>query len=127
MNANVKKAFAQIAFQIAASLIEHEIKSKLKEKGINPADFERMLRDILESAQKSHNIRPPLKGGPMTVEKAFNELGLSSNATPYEIKTKFRKLVLENHTDRTQDPATEIKLRKVIEAYNKLKEAGRVK
>jgi|ERR1700722_1437043 len=119
----VKQAFARFAVQLGVSLIEHEIRRRLTERGINPDEFEQMLKGFIDAA---NHRSPSLKVGFNTTQ-AFRELGLQHNATPQEIKTRFRVLVLENHSDRTQDPKTEKKLRSVIEAFNTLKKAGLAK
>jgi DnaJ-domain-containing protein 1 len=126
MAATVKRTVAQVAFQLAVSLLEYQIRAKLKEKGIDPVEFEKLLRDIMQ-AHKTGANRSLSSSTSMTVASALKELGVPVNATPAEIKTKFKGLVLENHTDQTKNPATEVKLRKVIEAYNTLKDAGRVR
>jgi len=59
-------------------------------------------------------------------------LGLTPQATPAQIKSAWRKLSLENHPDRVahlggefRDLAEE-RMRRINEAYTRLKEAGRV-
>lgn len=125
MATSIKKAIAQVAFQFAVSFLEYEVRAKLKEKGIDPDQFERILKELLEANKTSS--RRVIGNDTMTVAVAFRELGLPSSATPQEIKSKFKKLVLENHSDRTKNPATEEKLKKAINAYNVLKDAGRAK
>lgn len=127
MQASTKKFIAKIFIQTAFKVIEHEIKASLKQKGFEADDLENLFKKLLEAnnASKIPNVSPSNK--PLTINQAFKELGLTSQASPDEIKSKFKKLVLENHTDQTKDPKTEAKLRKVIEAYNVLKNSGLVK
>jgi DnaJ-class molecular chaperone len=47
----------------------------------------------------------------------YADLGLTQNATEAEIKTAYRKLVLEHHPDKQGDP---LKFRAVAEAYEVL-------
>jgi DnaJ-class molecular chaperone len=47
----------------------------------------------------------------------YADLGLSPSATEAEIKSVYRKLVLEHHPDRQGDP---LKFRAVAEAYETL-------
>lgn len=126
MTTNVKKAIAQVLFQVAASFIEHEVRTALKDKGIDPDEFEKRLREILEAAQKGRIGNPALKSS-ISVDSALRELGLPANATAAEIRKSFHKLAMENHPDHSKDPATAAKFGRVIEAFNFLKEAGRAK
>jgi DnaJ like chaperone protein len=66
------------------------------------------------------------------IDEALAVLGLTPQATPAEIKSAWRKLSLENHPDRVahlggefRDLAEE-RMRRINEAYTRLKEAGRV-
>jgi DnaJ-class molecular chaperone len=47
----------------------------------------------------------------------YADLGLLSSATASEIKTAYRKLVIEHHPDKQGDP---VKFREVAEAYEVL-------
>lgn len=52
---------------------------------------------------------------------ARSVLGLTSTATPAEVRRAFRRLVLELHPDRHQgDPRTAARLRAVVDAYEQL-------
>jgi hypothetical protein len=57
--------------------------------------------------------------------KAFDALGLELEATPLEIKAKFKFLVKRHHPDANNgDRSTEDRLREIIQAYNYLKSVG---
>ena len=57
--------------------------------------------------------------------KSLSALGLDVDATPHEIKTRFKLLVKRHHPDHNGgDRRSEDQLREVIQAYNYLKEAG---
>ncbi len=57
--------------------------------------------------------------------KAFETLGLEIDATPAEIKAKFKEQVKRHHPDsHGGDRSFEDRLRAVIQAYNYLKSAG---
>jgi hypothetical protein len=57
--------------------------------------------------------------------KAFDALGLELDATPQEIKSKFKALVKRHHPDANNgDRSTEDRLREIIQAYNYLKSVG---
>jgi hypothetical protein len=57
--------------------------------------------------------------------KAFEALGLELEATPQEIKAKFKALVKRHHPDANNgDRSTEDRLREIIVAYNYLKSVG---
>lgn len=59
--------------------------------------------------------------------KAMDELDLEAGATREEIKARFKELVKRHHPDLNGgDRGTEDKLRDIIQAYNYLKQAGRV-
>jgi curved DNA-binding protein CbpA len=57
--------------------------------------------------------------------KALDALGLDADATPSEIKVRFKTLVKRHHPDANGgDRSTEDRLREIIQAYNYLKSAG---
>jgi molecular chaperone DnaJ len=57
----------------------------------------------------------------MNKQKAFEILGLSSTATPEEIKSSYRKLAFQYHPDKNPDnPEAERKFKEVAEAYEVL-------
>jgi hypothetical protein len=57
--------------------------------------------------------------------KALDSLGLEPDATPAEVKVRFKSLVKRHHPDANNgDRSTEDKLREIIQAYNYLKTAG---
>jgi hypothetical protein len=57
--------------------------------------------------------------------KALDSLGLEPDATPAEVKIRFKSLVKRHHPDANGgDRSTEDKLREIIQAYNYLKTAG---
>ena len=52
------------------------------------------------------------------IEKYYKILGVSKDATLYEIKKRYRELVLKFHPDRCTDKKTaERKFKKIVEAY----------
>lgn len=58
--------------------------------------------------------------------KAYEDLGLEPEATPVEIKTRFKELVKRHHPDaHGGDRTYEERLKVVIQAYNYLKSSGR--
>jgi DnaJ like chaperone protein len=67
-----------------------------------------------------------------SIDDALAVLGLTAQATPAEIKSAWRKLSLENHPDRVAHLGGEFRalaeerMRRINEAYTRLKEAGRV-
>ena len=57
--------------------------------------------------------------------KALNTLGLEPDASPQEVKTRFKSLVKRHHPDANGgDRSSEDKLREIIQAYNYLKSVG---
>jgi DnaJ domain len=57
--------------------------------------------------------------------KALDALGLESDASPQEVKTRFKALVKRHHPDANGgDRSSEDKLRDIIQAYNYLKSIG---
>jgi hypothetical protein len=57
--------------------------------------------------------------------KALDSLGLEVDATPQEVKARFKSLVKRHHPDANGgDRSTEDKLREIIQAYNYLKSVG---
>lgn len=57
--------------------------------------------------------------------KALATLGLDGEATPNEIKAKYKRLVKKHHPDANGgDRSTEDRFRSVLEAYNYLKSTG---
>lgn len=57
--------------------------------------------------------------------KALDALGLEANASPQEVKTRFKALVKRHHPDvNGGDRSSEEKLREIIQAYNYLKSIG---
>jgi DnaJ like chaperone protein len=71
-------------------------------------------------------------GGPSEIESALSVLGLGPDSAAAEIKATWRKLSLENHPDRVAHLGPEFtslaeeRMRKINQAYTRLKEAGRV-
>jgi DnaJ-class molecular chaperone len=61
-------------------------------------------------------VSPGKVAGPMK-QDYYADLGMSKSATPAEIKTAYRKLVIEHHPDKQGDP---VKFRAVAEAYDVL-------
>ncbi len=61
----------------------------------------------------------PLEG------KAFETLGLAANASPEDIKSRYKELVKKHHPDANGgDRGSEERFRAVIQAYQLLKQAG---
>ncbi|MCC6775075.1 MAG: DnaJ domain-containing protein [Hyphomicrobiales bacterium] len=57
--------------------------------------------------------------------KALDVLGLDADASPQEVKTRFKSLVKRHHPDANGgDRSSEDKLREIIQAYNYLKSIG---
>jgi DnaJ domain len=57
--------------------------------------------------------------------KALSTLGLEPDASPQEVKTRFKALVKRHHPDANGgDRSSEDKLREIIQAYNYLKSVG---
>ena len=57
--------------------------------------------------------------------KALDALGLEADASPQEVKTRFKALVKRHHPDANGgDRSSEDKLREIIQAYNYLKSIG---
>jgi DnaJ-class molecular chaperone len=57
--------------------------------------------------------------------KALDTLGLDVEATPQQVKTRFKDLVKRHHPDANGgDRSTEDRLVEVIKAYNYLKSVG---
>jgi hypothetical protein len=57
--------------------------------------------------------------------KALDTLGLEADASPQEVKTRFKALVKRHHPDANGgDRSSEDKLREIIQAYNYLKSIG---
>ena len=57
--------------------------------------------------------------------KALDVLGLEIEATPVDIKARFKLLVKRHHPDANGgDRSCEDKLRQIIQAYNYLKSVG---
>ncbi|HEY1361310.1 MAG TPA: DnaJ domain-containing protein [Xanthobacteraceae bacterium] len=57
--------------------------------------------------------------------RALDALGLEADASPHEVKTRFKTLVKRHHPDANGgDRSSEDKLRDIIQAYNYLKSLG---
>ncbi len=57
--------------------------------------------------------------------KALEALGLEADASPQDVKTRFKALVKRHHPDANGgDRSSEDKLREIIQAYNYLKSIG---
>ena len=57
--------------------------------------------------------------------KALDALGLEADASPQEVKTRFKALVKRHHPDANGgDRSSEDRLREIIQAYNYLKSIG---
>ena len=57
--------------------------------------------------------------------KALDTLGLEIEATPQQVKTRFKELVKRHHPDANGgDRSTEDRLVEIIQAYNYLKSVG---
>jgi hypothetical protein len=57
--------------------------------------------------------------------KALDALGLEPDASPQDVKTRFKALVKRHHPDANGgDRSSEDKLREIIQAYNYLKSVG---
>jgi hypothetical protein len=57
--------------------------------------------------------------------KALDALGLEADASPQEVKSRFKSLVKRHHPDANGgDRSSEDKLREIIQAYNYLKSIG---
>lgn len=63
----------------------------------------------------------------MTLKEAYKILGVSKENTDREIKAKYKKLLIMYHPDsaptRKRNPEDDEKIRKVIEAYRKIRES----
>jgi DnaJ-class molecular chaperone len=53
----------------------------------------------------------------MNTEEAYKELGLSSNATPEDIKKSYRSLAKQWHPDLNRSPGAEDKFKRINQAY----------
>jgi len=57
--------------------------------------------------------------------RALDTLGLEAEASPHEVKTRFKQLVKRHHPDANGgDRSSEDRLREIIQAYNYLKSIG---
>ncbi len=57
--------------------------------------------------------------------KALDTLGLDVDATPQQVKTRFKELVKRHHPDANGgDRSTEDRLVEIIQSYNYLKSVG---
>ena len=57
--------------------------------------------------------------------KALDTLGLEAEASPHDVKTRFKQLVKRHHPDANGgDRSSEDRLREIIQAYNYLKSIG---
>ncbi len=54
----------------------------------------------------------------MRLQEAYNELGVSSNASEDEVKKAYRNLAKKYHPDVNKDPGSEAKFKTINEAYN---------
>jgi hypothetical protein len=69
----------------------------------------------------------PADGRPVrnAERKALGTLGLEGDASPQEVKSRFKALVKRHHPDANGgDRSSEDKLREIIQAYNYLKSVG---
>lgn len=75
---------------------------------------------------RAHNQATPQQRKLKTLEtKAFETLGLSANATPKDIKSRYKELVKKHHPDANGgDRGSEERFRAVIQAYQLLKQEG---
>src|SRR5215469_9969861 len=69
--------------------------------------------------------RPEARAVRNAERKALDVLGLEVDATPHDIKMRFKALVKRHHPDANGgDRSCEDRLREIIQAYNYLKSAG---
>lgn len=117
----------QLLVNLAASMIEQEIKHQFRARGVDLDAFERQLKELLEAANRPRAQNPYLTGTvPQSPAAAFRTLGLTAASGPEEIKHRYRKLVCDNHPDKhNNSPAADKKLRQIIDAYKTLQECGR--
>lgn len=79
-----------------------------------------------EPASDHEQVDTPRRRPVRNIErKCLRALGLDDDASPDQIKTRFKDLVKRHHPDMNGgDRSAEDKLREVIQAYNYLKEVG---
>ncbi|MFC0482579.1 J domain-containing protein [Gellertiella hungarica] len=109
--------------------------------GVNGAARSSPLHANIHSAQANGRLKDPFGfvrqtragGGPAPRErklktleaKAFDTLGLAANATPKDIKSRYKELVKKHHPDANGgDRGSEERFRAVIQAYQLLKQEG---
>ncbi len=86
-----------------------------------------LSREFGAAAANRRADRPQAEGRVVgnAARKAFDTLGLETDATTVEIKTRFKALVKRHHPDANGgDRSTEDRLRDIIQAYNYLKSIG---
>jgi len=120
-------ALKELLVKLAASLIEHEVRHQLNNRGIDLDAFERQLKELLEAANRPRGQNPFLIGTPVqSPAAAFRTLGLPASSSPEEIKARYRKLICDNHPDKHgNSQASNKKLGDIISAYKTLQECGR--
>ena len=82
---------------------------------------------FVEGAARGHSRPAEAEGRPVrnAERKAFETLGLEIDASPSEIKARFKEQVKRHHPDsHGGDRSFEDRLRAVIQAYNYLKSTG---
>jgi curved DNA-binding protein CbpA len=104
--------------------------------GVNPWGGQPPLSGGDPRAAASARIRARISGAngadlsrprqPRTLDKkAFEDLGLPFSATAAEIKGRYKELVKRHHPDANGgDRSTEDRLRRIIQAYKQLRQAG---
>lgn len=65
------------------------------------------IHQLRQQKQPPQNTPPKPSG--MTRAEAFKELRLTEDATPDEIRAKYKKLVFRNHPDRSKDDGDKIR------------------
>lgn len=88
----------------------------------DPFDFSAEL-----GSEQAHRARPQPQSRPVrnAERKALHALGLETDASAADIKTRFKALVKRHHPDANGgDRSSEDKLREIIQAYNYLKSVG---
>lgn len=101
-----------------------------KKRPMSDGDPRAQIADRIISRSMRRTGQISGNGGPVRKlkaleKKAFDDLGMPHNATPEELKTRYKSMVKRHHPDMNGgDRSTEERLRQIIQSYKILKQGG---
>ena len=101
-----------------------EVEASLYKRSRRRNRFVFDLSDFFNSSQKNRNGSSPSQGEVHSLDEAYQTLNIEEGATLSEVTAAFRRLAKQYHPDaRGGDRSNERHLRRVLEAYQIVKES----